>query len=96
MFLGKLWVRIKGELLSARDKVSEESDLLKKPDELVEAVEDRLRTFLSDSETQEGIDTRTHDFGANQEPADKAQSKNKGETNTIEPEPPGSNPRTLG
>ncbi len=96
MFLGKLWVRIKGELLSVRDKVSAESSLPRKPDELLKAVENRVRTFLSDSGTQETAETKTHDLPADQEPADTTQSKNQKQIDTHEPEPRGPNPRTLG
>ncbi len=96
MFFGKLWVRIKGELLSVRDKVSPESDLPEKPDELLEAAENRVRTLLRDSGTQETAATKTHDFRADQEPADTTQSRNQKQIDTYEPEPRGPNPRTLG
>ena len=83
-------------MLSVRDRITENNDLVKKPDEIVEAVENRLRTFLSDSGTREAADTKIHVLGTDQELADTTESKKEIQTESLEPERRGPNPRTLG
>jgi hypothetical protein len=49
MFLGKLWVRIKGEFLAAREEISEGSDARKTGDGILK----KIQTILT-GETPEG------------------------------------------
>ena len=96
MFFGKLWLRIKGELLLARDTISVEPDTLKKPDELLKEAKKRLQGFLTDSTIQEESRKTALDPATERDPEVGGESKIERDGETSEHEPRASNTRTLG
>jgi len=111
MFLDKLWLRIKGELIILREDLSAGADLREKASLLLDKLEQRLD--LSDSDTQAQQRERPAGRSAEQAPeSDSADSRSlddiqrewqelvklRGETKgrDDETEPPPPNPRTLG
>jgi hypothetical protein len=96
MFFGKLWLRIKGELLVARDNISADADTLRKPDELLKEAKNSLKAFLTDSTIQDRSRTEAPDPATQQDPEVTGEPKTGRNGQTSEPEPCASNPRKLG
>jgi hypothetical protein len=96
MFFGKLWLRIKGELLAARDTISAKNDTLKNSEELLDVAKQRLQAFLTDSPIQEDGRTAVHDPATAPDQQVTGEPKTGREGQTHEQEQRASNPRTLG
>jgi hypothetical protein len=96
MLFGKLWLRIKGELLLARNRISAENDTLKKPEELFNESKKRLKEYLPDSAIQGGSRPTVHDPATDAGPEVTEEPKTASEDQTSAHDPQASNPRTLG
>jgi hypothetical protein len=109
MFLGKLWIRIKGEFLSAREEIVDEPDARKSAEGLLKKFE---TLFRGEAENSQGLnDDEELNLGQREErKLEKGHSKSIAETGTTsqgreEPaerkkqssaESPSPNPRRLG
>jgi len=101
MFLGKLWVRIKGEFLAAREDVSHRSDARKTGEGLLKKIEtivrgetpERSRALESTEETYQSSSShrQIHDLVDRDE-----QKKARDSQENAPSKSPSPNPRKLG
>ncbi|MEW6136982.1 MAG: hypothetical protein AB1733_02035 [Thermodesulfobacteriota bacterium] len=102
MFLEKLWVRLRGELIAFRDDMRSEKDLREKAEALLERVEKRLSGVSREgdersearSEVQEPDIQSLHQIQGEWEELRSRRERKHDHSEEAEPPPP--NPRRLG